>query len=269
MTDATTYSSKLAGARVLVIGGSSGIGFAVASAVLEQGAGSIIIASSSQQKVDAAIERFRKAYPNKSQKVELLGQAINLKDQSNLEKNIEGLLAFATADKSKKLDHIVFTAGDSVKFDNKLEDINLQLVQEVGMVRFFAPLILCSRATAYLNPGPLSSITLTTGTVSQKPMLGWAPIVPYTTGLHGMTRSMALELKPIRVNLVSPGAVETEFWDIMDEGVREGIFNHVSKGLLTGRVGRPEDVAEAYLMSMRDSNCTGTVLDTNGGALVA
>ena len=63
-----------------------------------------------------------------------------------------------------------------------------------------------------LSGGPKSSITFTTGAVSEKPIPNWAMINSYATGLQGMTRGLALDMKPIRVNLVSPGAVDTELW---------------------------------------------------------
>ncbi|KAB8437417.1 hypothetical protein FH972_025095 [Carpinus fangiana] len=268
MTDATTYSSKLAGTRILIVGGSSGIGFAVANAVLELGASGIIIASSTASKIDGAIARLREAYPNKSQHAELLGLPVNLKDQDKLEANIEGLLDFATANKTKLLDHIIYTAGDPLVAGNKLDETTLKAVQEAGMVRFFGPLILGTRAPAYMNPGPKSSITLTTGSVSQKPIAGWTIPASYGTALHGLTRNLALDLKPLRVNLVSPGAVSTELWDGMEKGQRDAFLDHIKATLPTGSVPGPDVVAEAFLLSLRDVNCTGTIINSNGGGLL-
>lgn len=84
-----------------------------------------------------------------------------------------------------------------------------------------------------------------------------------------MTRNLAFDLQPIRVNLVSPGAIKTELWDSMaDEKAKQAMFEQVAKAAPTGRLGQPEDVAEAYLFLMKDANVTGTVVDSNSGALL-
>lgn len=96
-------------------------------------------------------------------------------------------------------------------------------------------------------------------------------IAGYASGLHAMTRNLALDLKPIRVNLVSPGVVETELWDKVTSGdaqAKQAAFDGVVKSVPTGRVAQPEDVAEAYLFLMKDPSVTGTVVDSNSGALL-
>lgn len=81
-----------------------------------------------------------------------------------------------------------------------------------------------------------------------------------------MTRNLALDLKPIRVNLVSPGLVNTDFWKDMTSKDRDDMFKFISGKVPTGRVGRPEDVAEAYLWLMKDSNATGVIASSDAGA---
>ena len=109
---------------------------------------------------------------------------------------------------------------------------------------------------------------MTTGAVSEHPIPDWSVVGSYATGLHGLTRQLALDLRPLRVNLVSPGAVETELWDGLEAGEREGMMQGFGAKMATGRVGRPEDVAEAYLYAMRDGNLSGSVVSSNGGSLV-
>ena len=83
-----------------------------------------------------------------------------------------------------------------------------------------------------------------------------------------MMRNLALDMRPTRVNLISPGAVDTELWDGMSEQQKEGFMESVKKSGTTGRVGRVEDVVEAYLGVLRDGNCSGSVVSTNGGHLI-
>jgi len=161
----------------------------------------------------------------------------------------------------------VFTAGDALA-SAKLADVDMAFIKKAGMVRFFAPMLLGKLLPAHIRPGPDSSYTLTTGAVSEHPIPDWSVVGSYATGLHGLTRQFALDLRPLRVNLVSPGAVETELWDGLPADKRGEMMEGFASKMATGRVGRPEDVAESYLYCMRDGNVTGSVVSTNGGHLV-
>lgn len=121
---------------------------------------------------------------------------------------------------------------------------------------------------AHLRPGPASSFTITTGAVSEHPVTDWTVLGSYATGLHGLTRQLAIDLKPLRVNLVSPSIVETEFWNGMPEDKKMELMKVFQEKMATGKVGQPEDIAESYLYCMRDGNITGSVISTNGGHLI-
>jgi NAD(P)-dependent dehydrogenase (short-subunit alcohol dehydrogenase family) len=214
--------------------------------------------------VNQTIDRLLKDYP--SAKSRLSGHPCNLGDQATVETNLKDLFEKVTSD-GKKLDHVVYTAGDPLAM-MKIGDVSLDKIIKAGMVRFFAPLLVGKLAPKYMNAGPKSSIALTTGSVSQKPRPDWSVIGSFATGLHGMCRGLALDLKPLRVNLISPGAVETELWDGMTEQQRKDMFDSLSKHLPTGRVPPPSDVAESYLYVLKDENCTGSLVSTNGGSLL-
>ncbi|EDO00747.1 hypothetical protein SS1G_03220 [Sclerotinia sclerotiorum 1980 UF-70] len=112
----------------------------------------------------------------------------------------------------------------------------------------------------YLNEGPKASITLTTGSTADKPAVGWSVFSSYAAGLHGMARALAVELAPVRVNVVSPGPVKTELWEGFGEELKTAIFEEMEKKLLTRHVALPEEIAESYLWLMKDSSVTGTVV---------
>ena len=262
MADAKKYTQKLTGKHVLIIGGSSGIGYAVAEGALEFGA-HVTISSSQESKIASAKDSLLQSYP--SAKPRLEGFPCDL-TSPDLESNLQSLLSKTNAN-GTKLDHIIFTAGDKLA-NAPLGDVTLEGMQKAAMVRFNAPLLLAKHAPANMNPGPSSSITLTTGSISERPMKGWAMIGGLATGNHGQTRILALELAPIRVNLISPGAVLTPLWKDFSAEQLEGFKEGMKKGTATGEIGRPEDVAEAYLYAMRDWNLTGSVISTNGGALL-
>ncbi|CAE6486700.1 unnamed protein product [Rhizoctonia solani] len=110
----------LKGKRVIVIGGSSGIGRSVAAATLEHGA-SVVIASSSQDKVNAAIETLKQSIPPQSD-ISVTGQALDLKD-------FDALKAFLT--KEGPFDHLIITAGNFPKLRNfPEEDLNVADLKE-------------------------------------------------------------------------------------------------------------------------------------------
>ena len=252
------YISKLHESRVLVLGGTSGIGFCVAEAALEQGA-QVWIASSTQHKLDHAVSRLQSSYPDKSAKVS--GCLCDLSDAQQLESNLESLFKAASVD--GKIDHIVYTAGDPIK-PIPLAEATPEAIYQTGTVRFLGPLMLAKVAQKYLSPGPKSSITLTSGVRVYRPAKDWTAMVAYGSGLEGMTRGLAVELAPIRVNLVCPGAVKTEAFDRFPKEVIQS-FKDAS---LLERLGTPEDLAEAYIYTMKDHFVTGEVIKSEGGLLL-
>ncbi|EXJ84959.1 hypothetical protein A1O3_05634 [Capronia epimyces CBS 606.96] len=260
MPSTSKYTSKLAGTAVLIVGGSSGIGFGVAEALVENGVGHIYLSSSQSSKVAAAVERLKAAYPTETAKTTTVtGLTVDLADEVHAEDNVRNL--FAQID--RKLDHIVFTAGDALA-PSSLDDVTLASARKLGQVRFFGAVLVAKYGSRVLNPGPASSITFTTGAAAEKPTPGWSVIASYASALFGLTRGLALDLKPVRVNLVSPGAVETELWDGFGPAKPEALAQFASK-TTTGKVGAVEDVVEGYLFAIKDKNVTGTIIRTDGG----
>ncbi|KAG6358810.1 hypothetical protein INS49_012329 [Diaporthe citri] len=240
---------KLLNKHVLIIGGTSGIGFGVAEASLASGA-QVTVSSSNQSRVDAAVEKLKADFPDQK----AAGYACDL-SKPTVEQDLEALFS-----KVGKVDHIVYSAGDKLAAA-PIQEITYDKIIAAGQVRFTAALLAAKVGSKYLNPGPYSSITLTTGS--------WSMVAGFATGLHGLTRNLALDLKPIRVNLVSPGVVETELWDSsFDKEAKKQHLEGIAEKLPTGRVAQPADVAEAYLFLMKDPSVTGTVVDSNSGAFL-
>ncbi|EMC93734.1 hypothetical protein BAUCODRAFT_26008 [Baudoinia panamericana UAMH 10762] len=259
MADQVKYTQKLKDAKVLVIGGSSGIGYGVAEALVENGC-IVTISASNPDRAKQTVDRLTKSYP--SAKSRIHGESCNLGDASKLDDNIKALF-----ERVGSLDHVINTAGDSLEIMNP-DDITMDKIMKVGTVRFFAPIFIGKHAPKYLSSGPRSSITFTTGSVSEKPIANWSTIGAFATGLHGLTRGLALDLKPIRVNLISPGPVDTELWNSMSEDQRSAMKENLRKSLPTGRIGSVEDVVESFLYVMKDANITGAVVSTSSGSLL-
>jgi NAD(P)-dependent dehydrogenase (short-subunit alcohol dehydrogenase family) len=235
MADQQKYIGKLKEERVVVFGGSSGLGYAASEAAVEDGA-SVIIVSSREASVQSAITKMNSHYPSAVDRI--TGHTCDL-GSNDLEEQI-----LAVFEETGRVDHIVFTAGDDLVMDG-IHNISYDRVIQAGQVRFFAPLFVAKVGARYLKQTPRSSITFTGGVIIEKPRPGWTVQASYAAGMLGMHRGLAIDLAPIRVNLFSPGATETEMWKLDQNTEEEAavIRKSVGQELLTGQIGRPEDFA--------------------------
>lgn len=258
------YASKLIDKKVLVLGGTSGLGFAVAEAAWEFGA-KVTISGSRQPKVDHKLSEMKANNPA-GDVSKLQGFACDLGNKETLEGNLKSLFDQATDSGTTKLDHIVFSAGDAPPV-KPLAEVDVAYLHAAGLVRLVAPCIigkLCA-AHGYLKSSASSSITFTSGMSESKPGAGHSSMLAAFGGIEVFTRGLAVDLAPVRVNCVAPGGVDTELAQAFGG---ESLLNHFRERSTTKTVGKPEDVAEAYLYSMRDQFVTGTVIETNGGGLL-
>ncbi|KAH0443112.1 short chain dehydrogenase reductase family [Colletotrichum camelliae] len=256
--------SKLDNTHILIFGGSSGLGHTTASQILSSSTPSTLtLVSSNPAKLAAAASRLS---PLSSPSTTIATLTIDLSDLPNLRQNLLTLLDIATSNSANKITHLIYTADGASPLppfpETQVADITAQL-----SLRAYAPLILASilRSHAHIAPSADTSITFTNGSSSHRPMPGWAVADAASGAMEGMVRGLAVDFAPVRVNLVSSGPVSTELFRTLPEETVE-LFR--SK-CLTGRIGRPEDVAEAYLYLMKDGNVTGTTLFTEGGRILA
>ncbi|GAQ11904.1 hypothetical protein ALT_9225 [Aspergillus lentulus] len=265
--------NKLSGTRVLIIGGTSGLGFAVARAALEHGA-SVLLASSRPEKVQSALSRLRTFYPDEQFTTRIAGTTVDLGDESTLEANILTLLDKATqpdlfpsapspsASEKILLDHIVFTAGDALKILPPTDPaLDPAYIRALTTVRVLGSMMLAKHVPTYMAQSARSSLTLTSGAVAMRPPPGYSVGAMLGNAIIGLGRGLAVDLAPVRVNVVAPGAVRTELFGGLPEEVIEGLKGRT----LTGELGRPEDVAEGYLGVMKDGFVTGGVVQSDGG----
>jgi NAD(P)-dependent dehydrogenase (short-subunit alcohol dehydrogenase family) len=137
------------------------------------------------------------------------------------------------------------------------------------MVRFFGPLLVAQNVRKHLTPGPASSFKFTNGVAPKRPPKDWSVVASYLAGIEGMVMGLARDLAPIRVNLVSLGAVDTELWDpIKQQGAFETVKAGMEERMATGTIGKVEHVAECYLYLMKDHNATGSIVRSDGGILL-
>jgi len=232
--------------RVLVIGGSSGMGHATARAAADAGA-EVVITATSPERLTAALADLPAGCS---------GQVTNLREEASVA---------ALLDQVGTLDHLVITAGDAVA-PSPLSTTPLADLRALLEVRFWGAVAAVQHAAPRLSAG--GSITLTSGTIGVRPTPGSAVAAAGASAIEGLTRGLAVELAPVRVNAVRPGVVRTPMWDGVAEEQREAMFTMLAGRTLTGSIGTPEQVAAAHLHLMENEFITGTVVALDGGALL-
>ena len=232
--------AKLDGSKVVVIGGASGVGFAVAEAALAAGA-DVVVGSSQTHRIEAAAGKLGRGAK---------GQTVDVKDEASV-------AAFFEA--AGQFDHLVFTAGDWGAMTGPTRDLDVEASKARMEVRFWG----AARAAKYAigQIAKNGSITLTGGMLAHRPMPG-APLT--TASAHtteGLAMGLARDLAPIRVNAVCLGLILSEHVKTWGEPAIKGW----TASLPLPRAGTVEEAAEAYLYLMRATYVTGQVVRVDGG----
>ncbi|KAL4765073.1 oxidoreductase, short chain dehydrogenase/reductase family [Aspergillus foveolatus] len=266
-------TNKLHNSRILLIGGTSGIGFGVARASLEHGA-SVIVSSSNPERVANAVSELKSLYPEEPYVSRIVGKVCDLgKDDDSIEAEVVGLFEFATkrglfndegeGEGKVPINHIVFTADPSV---------SASYLRSLHTIRYIGGALVAKHAPTYMpkpsHNTPSSSITYTSGGLLVRPRPGLSLGLVGAAIVEGLARTLAVDLAPfgIRVNAVSLGPVRTAIFDAFgSKDVVEGILETYAEQTVLGRVGAPEDTAETYLGLMKDGNITGALVRTDGG----
>jgi NAD(P)-dependent dehydrogenase (short-subunit alcohol dehydrogenase family) len=239
----------LEGKRVVVIGGTSGIGLAVAEGAIADGA-TVVVGSSQAVNVTAAAGRLGN---------QASGAPVDVRDEAS----VAGFFADVGP-----FDHLVFTAGDwgAARTPRTLAETDLAGAAALYAVRYWGAVAAIKHGHPLIQPG--GSIVLTNGMIAHRPRKG----TPLSTGMAGgiehLTRGLAVDLAPIRVNAVCPGAIRTDVWNSIPAENREAQLKRMTERLPIARIGEPSEVAEAYLYLMRAGYTTGQVLLVDGGGSV-
>lgn len=233
----------LQGKRVLVIGGSSGIGFGVARGALGEGA-RVTVASSNAGRVEDAVARLGGGS----------GAALDVSSEANV-------AAFFAA--AEPFDHIAFTAADWGMVDHEdLLTLDLARAGTIFGVRFWGALAVAKHAAPRMPAG--GSIILTNGMAAHRPQKGLVVSTAMAGAVEHLVKGLAVEIAPVRVNGVCPGAIRTEAWDELTPAFRKVQEDRLS-GQPLGRVGTVDECAQAYLYLMKGGYTTGQVLRVEGG----
>ena len=239
----STKTIELQGQRVLVVGGSSGIGLGAAKAARDLGA-ALTICSRSVERIDGAVRGLG---------ADVRGFVLDLTDSAAVEDLFGREGAF---------DHVV-VSGAQVRMGT-VRDLSLDQAAAVMDSKFWGAYRVARAAR--INAG--GSLTLVSGTLAHRPRPGTALVAAVNASLEGLTRGLALEMAPVRVNLVSPGLVATPIYDAMPEGARQAMFAAAAERLPAGRVGAPEDIARQIMACILNPYMTGSIIHLDGGGLL-
>jgi NAD(P)-dependent dehydrogenase (short-subunit alcohol dehydrogenase family) len=232
---------QLAGKKVVVVGGSSGIGLATAELAKQNGA-TVIIASRSEEKLKAASTGIG-------------AQAIRVDVTSD--ESVASLF-----DQCGAIDHVVVTAAQLKTGPFKsvaMDDVRATLEGKFwGAWR-------CARSAQIVAGG---SLTLVSGFLSVRPRPNSAIVCAVNGALESLTRSLALELAPVRVNCVSPGIIDTPIRAAMPEAARRDMLEKTAAALPVRRVGLGEDIAKQILAFVDNGFATGSIAYIEGGGML-
>lgn len=204
---------KLQDRHVLVIGGTSGIGYGVAEGALADGA-RVTVASSTQARIDKAVATLKEEYGAESSHIQ--GLQVDL-SSGDIEATLESLFVAAVQGFGEKpVDHVVYTAANGLTIQG-LADVTRESVLEGAQMRMFVPILLAKVAQRHLPKASTSSLTFKSGQASDLPPPGWSVVLFFTGGVETMTKGLAIDMAPVRVNTVLPGMVKTDLWKVLPE----------------------------------------------------
>ena len=249
--DKALYSLK--GQKVVIVGGTSGMGLGAARAAVEAGAEVVVAgrrpegaASSgggegkSKSKSDRAPDRFEHA-------------PVDITDEPSIRRLFERV---------GELDHLLVSATPTAK-DGPFLEQDLRAAQAIMNGKFFGSWACARHAAPRMRAG--GSITFVTGGAAIRPRSGLATVTATFAALETLSQALALELGPLRVNTLRPGVIDSDMWSFLDDAGREKLRQKVRETFPVRRIGTIEDIGHAAVFLMTNPYVTGAVLEISGG----
>ena len=229
--------------RIVIIGGGSGIGLATAKLAAAEGA-KVIIASRTQSKLDEAKIKIGSNTDT---------HTVDLTDEASIKELFERIGSF---------DHLVIT-GPAPQFCHFLE-LDIKQVRQEFEGKFWG-----QYRAAWFDAKTISqqgSIVFMSGAYSARPVPGASSLAAVQAGIEGLARGLAIDLSPVRVNVISPGLTDTPIvHDAFADDARQKLYEEQANMLPAKRIGTPEDIAGSILDLLTNRYVTGSTLFPDGG----
>lgn len=229
--------------HALIIGGTRGIGFATAQQLLQSGR-RVTVTGLNAGSVDRALTRLGR---------NAAGAVLDLKDRAGLRKAIAAIGA---------IDHLVVAASSDVAW-GAFDTLSMDAVSAALNMKLIGYLAAAQAALPTL--AARGSITFLGGAAGRFAMHGTVGLAAVNGALEATMRTLAREIAPRRVNLVSPGLTQTEAYAQMPDAQRAQMFASAAARVPAGKTGEPHEVAQAVALCVTNRFVTGAVIDVDGG----
>jgi NAD(P)-dependent dehydrogenase (short-subunit alcohol dehydrogenase family) len=236
----------LADSRVVVVGGTSGIGLAVARQASHAGA-RVVVASRSESKLQRALEMLGP---------EASAFCVDVADVEGVQRFFQDL---------GPVDHVVSSIPSHTPVGS-ITTVDFEVARRGLELKVFGNAVVARAAAGQLRPH--GSLTLVAAVSSRIGSANMALLGATNAAVEALGRGLAADLAPIRVNVISPGIVDTDYWAHLADDERDAMLARMAEGLPVGRVAAPDDVAYLVLAMMRSESVTGSVIDVDGGMLL-
>jgi len=233
---------QLENRKIVIAGGTSGIGLALATTLVQDKALVTVIGRD-----PAKIEKLKIDFPA----INAIG--LDARDRSALEDFFR---------KEKQIDHLVIALSGG-KGGGMFNTLSLSDLREGFESKFWPHLNVLQAALPYMHP--TGSITLITAISATAKLPGTAGLAAINGALELMVPILSRELAPLRINAVSPGVIDTPWWDFLPEAVKKETFTGFASKVAAGRVGRPEEVAETIRHLIVTEYINGVIIGCHGG----
>jgi len=229
--------------KVIVLGGSSGMGLATARILAAEGA-HVVIASRSREKLDAAL----RVIGGRSEAIPL-----DFSQEDAVRRFFDSLGGF---------DHLVLM-GAGLPAWGILSEIQSTALENAFHTKFWGYFLCAKYGAPLIRPG--GSILFTIGGAARSAIPGTAGVAAVNGAILCMAMTLAKELAPIRVNVLSPGLVDTPAYNWMSDQEKDAFFKQMGGNLPVGRVGQPDEIAQSAIYLITNPYTTGAILDVDGG----
>ncbi len=242
-------TNKQNSSHALLLGATKGIGFALARQCLAAGQ-RVTLSGRSSEGVQQALQRLQAEFPGAATH----GLVLDLRAHAAARE----VLATVSA-----VDHLVLCGSSDVAW-GPFATLGMDALERALHMKLSGFLNAVQAVLPQLSER--ASVTFVGGAAARAAMPGTVGLAAVNGALEAVTRTLARELAPRRVNLASPGLTDTEAYDAMPAAAKAAQFAAVAARLPVGRTGSPEHIAQAIYYALSNPFVTGSVVDVDGGA---